>query len=119
VVLATADRLTAWLFDGESLTATEHAEGTHMVTSGGPEDRKSDRWLGQFAAIDFPDGWRALTQAAPPADDPSALVVRHEEEGLVYATVFGQLIEASPGQLRCAYSRRPWARGRWTDVVLD
>lgn len=118
LVLAHGERLTSWLFDGENLTATHHGEGTHMVTSGGPEDRKADRWLDRFAATVFPGDWRGLVQGAPPADDPSALVVRHEQDGLVYGTVFGELIDAQPGRLRLEYSRRPWTEDSWSDVVL-
>jgi hypothetical protein len=119
LVLVAPDGLTTWQFDGERLTSAEHPEGTHMVTSGGTEDRKADRWLAGFADGAFPDDWRTLVESAPPADDAAALVVRHEQDGLVYATVFGQLIEAVPGRLRCEYSRRPWAPGSWTTVVLD
>jgi hypothetical protein len=118
LVLATPERLTTWLFDGERLTSAEHPEGTLLVTSGGPEDSKADRWLARFAEAPFPDGWQALVQEAAPADDPAALVVRHEEEGLVYATVFGQLMHAVPGRLRLEYSRTPWLAGSWTDVEL-
>ena len=117
-VLATEERLTTWQFDGERLTSVEHPEGTLLVTSGGPEDRKSDRWLARFAEASFPDGWRALVHESGPADDPSALVVRHEQDGLVYATVFGQLVHAAPRALRLEYSRRPWMPGAWADVVL-
>jgi hypothetical protein len=119
LVLVTPGRLTTWQFDGERVTSAEHPAGTHMVTSGGPEDRKADRWLAGFTASEFPSGWRKLVESTPPADDPGALVVRHEQDGLVYATVFGQLIEATPGRLRCAYSRRPWTTDPWTATVLD
>jgi hypothetical protein len=119
LVLATPDRLTSWQFDGDDLTSADHAEGTSMVTSGGPEDQKADRWLAGFAHREFPAGWRELVESTPPQDDPAALVVRHEQDGLVYATVFGQLIEAAPGRLRCEYSRRPWTTEPWTAVVLD
>jgi Transport and Golgi organisation 2 len=119
LVLVAEDRLTTWLFDGESLTATHQDQGTHMVTSGGPEDRKADRWLATFAGTGFPDDWRRLVEGAPPADDPSALVVRHERDGLVYGTVFGELIDAEPGRLRLEYSRTPWTGNSWTDVVLE
>src|SRR3954469_22795195 len=118
LVLAAPDGLVSWHFDGERLRSVEHSEGTHMVTSGGAEDRKADRWLARFTTGDFPAGWRRLVESAPPADDPAALVVRHEQDGLVYATVFGQLIEATPGRLRCEYSRRPWTPEPWTAVVL-
>ncbi|WP_245817110.1 NRDE family protein [Geodermatophilus saharensis] len=119
LVLAAPDGLTTWDFDGESLTTTAHAEGTTMITSGGPEDRKADRHLPAFTAADAPDGWRALVQSAPPQDDPGALVVRHEEDGMVFATVCGQLLEARPGALRLEFSRRPWTAGSWqvTDLA--
>jgi hypothetical protein len=117
LVLAAPDRLITWDFDGERLTTTGHPAGTWMVTSGGPEDRKADRFLPAFAAAEFPGGWRDLVQKEPPQDDPGALVVRHEQDGLVYATVMGELLEAAPGRLHLEYSRRPWADGEWTTLA--
>ncbi len=90
-----------------------------MVTSGGPEDRKADRFLVAFTEADYPDGWRRLVSKEPPQDDSGDLVVRHEEDGLVYATVFGELIEAAPGRLQLEYSRRPWATEPWQALPLD
>jgi hypothetical protein len=113
LMLVTPDRATTWDFDGQALVVTEHPESTTMLTSGGPENRKADVHLPAFAEADYPDGWRALVQQAPPADDPAALVVRHEHEGLVFGTVFGELIEAEPGRLRLEYSRRPWEPDGW------
>lgn len=118
LVLVTPDRLLTWVFDGERLTEAELPTGVHMITSGGPEDRKADRWLAGFAHDGFPDGWRREVQSRAPADDPSGLVVRHEAEGRVYATVFGELIEAVPGRLRLEYSRRPWRPEPWTDAIF-
>jgi transport and Golgi organization protein 2 len=117
LVLAAPDRLTTWDFDGAELVRTEHAEGTWMFTSGGPEDRKADRFLPLFAEADHPDGWRRLVQGQPPRDDPGALVVRHQQDGLVFATVFGQLIDARPSRLRLEYSRRPWL-GPWHSLAV-
>ncbi|MGY1985524.1 hypothetical protein ACI792_04800 [Blastococcus sp. SYSU DS0669] len=110
-MLASPHRLITWDYDGTRLAATGHSEGTVMVTSGGPEDRKADRFLRSFAEADFPDAWRRLVEKDPPQDDPGALVVRHEEHGQVFATVFGQLIEAAPGRLSLEHSRSPWAGG--------
>ena len=84
-----------------------------MLTSGGPENRKADVHLGAFVEAGYPDGWRRLVQDGPPQDDPAALVVRHERDGLVFATVFGELIDAQPGGLRLEYSRQPWAGRPW------
>ncbi len=118
LVLVTPDRLTTWEFDGKRLTETELPEGTHMITSGGTEDRKADRWLESFAGAAVPDGWRSLVQDRPPADDPAALVVRHERDGQVYGTVFAELIDARPGRLRLEYSRRPWD-GPWEEAAFE
>ena len=107
------DRVTTWDFDGEQIVTTEHPEGTHMLTSGGPENRKADHHLERFATSSYPDDWREIVGERPPSDDPAALVVRHERDDLIFATVFGELIEASPGRLRLEFSRRPWERGPW------
>jgi len=116
LVLVTPAGTTTWDFDGERLTEARLPEGTHMVTSGGPEDRKAERYLPLFTDAGFPDGWRGLVRTAPPADDPAALVVRHEQDGLVYATVFGQLMTTSPGRLELEHSRRPRSAEAWTGL---
>ncbi len=113
LVLVTPDRLTTWTFDGDGLVEEELGEGTSVLTSGGPEDRKADRWRGAFADADFPDGWRGLVGGRPPADDPGALVVRHERDGEVYGTVFAELLDARPGRLHLEYSRAPWTGAAW------
>jgi len=122
LLLATPDRVTTWDFDGATLGTAEHtaghAAGTHMLTSGGPEDRKADLHLAAFEASSYPDDWRRLVQAAPPRDDPAALVVRHEQDGLVFGTVFGELIDARPGLLRLEYSREPWAARPWRTLTV-
>ena len=114
LVLATPTGLTSWDFDGDVLSSLEHPEGTTMITSGGAEDLRAERHLGSFTEAGFPEEWRALVQAQPPSDDPGALVVRHEHEGRVFATVFGQLVETRPGRLHLEYSRRPWTTGSWS-----
>ena len=116
LVLSMPDRLASWVFDGIKLTREEHAPGTQMVTSGGTEDGKADRYLKSFEEAGYPEGWRATLERHPPRDDPAALVVRHEQDGRVYATVFGQLIDAQPGRLHLEYHRRPWAGERWTQL---
>jgi len=114
LVLATPARLTIWEYDGAELTSTDLGGGTHMVTSGGAEDGKAERYLSQFEAAGFPAGWREIAEAETPHDDPGSLVVRHETETFVYATVFGQLIDAAPGRLHVDYSRTPWITGSWS-----
>jgi len=116
LVLVTPTRLTAWDFDGRELAEAEHSAGTHMVTSGGVEDGKADRYLETFAHADDVDGWRALVRRDAPSDDLTELVVRREMNDVVYATVFGQLIESEPGALRVQFSRTPWSDGEWTSI---
>jgi hypothetical protein len=118
LMLATPQRVTTWDFDGQDLMTSEHPEGTSMLTSGGPENRKADHYLTSFAEAGYPDGWRGLVQDGPPRDDPAALLVRHEQDGLVYGTVFGELIDAQPGRLRLEYSRRPWTGQPWETLEM-
>ena len=118
LLLATPHRVTTWDFDGEALVTADHPEGTLMLTSGGPENRKADTHLAAFQDSSYPHGWRQLVQDGPPRDDPAALVVRHEQDGLVFGTVFGELIEAQPGRLRLEYSRQPWKRRPWRTLAL-
>jgi hypothetical protein len=118
LLLATPERVITWDFDGQDLRTSEHPEGTHMLTSGGPENRKAELHLRAFEDSGFPDGWRTLVQSGPPADDPAALVVRHERDGQVFATVFGELIDAEPGRLRLEYSRQPWTGRPWQTLEM-
>ncbi len=117
LVLAAPGRLTSWEHDGEELLRAEHGEGTHVFTSGGPEDRKGEVWREPFAQAPFPGRWRELVQEQQPAEDPAALVVRREREGRVYGTVFAETLEARPGRLGLTYSRQPWTRG-WATAVF-
>lgn len=110
LVLATPSLLRVWVFDGAALTSTDLGPGTHMVTSGREEDGKVDRYLPSFRDRD----WLSVLQHEQPQDDPAALVVRHVEGDRVFATVFGQLIDAVPGRLHVAHSRTPWTSGGWT-----
>jgi hypothetical protein len=118
LVLATPRRLTCWVFDGDRLDVTELGAGTHMVTSGGAEDGKTDRYLPEFQHGSYPQDWQAAVQRAAPQDDPAALVIRHEQDGKVFATVFGELIDARPGHLRLHYSRHPWTGTDWQTLAL-
>lgn len=117
LVLVTPEGLTSWTFDGEHLVATEHGPGTSMFTSGFEESGKVERYLPAFRRTG-PGQWRDLVVAETPADDPAALLVRHEDrdhEGrtFVFATVFGQLFGARPGHLDLRYSRTPATDGPW------
>lgn len=113
LVLAAPDGVTAWSWDATELTRHDLEPGTHVFTSRGVDagDEKAGRLAKEFAERD----WLDVVTERPPADDRTALIVRHEFETDAYATVFGQLITAAPGDLRIAHSRSPWVADTWVD----
>ena len=117
LVLAGPDGLLLWEHDGERLTSTRLPAGVHVVTSGGAEDGKAERHLPAFTAQVSGPAWQRVVVGSPVADDPASLLVRHEEGGAVFATVFGQVVQAAPGSLRLSWSRTPeragWPSGSW------
>lgn len=117
LVLATPGGAVLWEHDGERLRRTDLPQGVHLVTSGGDEDGKAERHLAAFAARPTADAWQALVTGSQPQDDPTALLVRHEQDGRTYATVFGQVIEAAPGRLRLWCSRTPSDAATWSEQV--
>ena len=117
LVLVSPDLLRTWVFDGGELSVTDDDPRTHMVTSGGVEDGKAERFLADFAAADAGDEWRRLIVRDVPSPDLTDLVVRRRRGDLVYATVFGQLIESEPGRLRLDYSRTPWNYDAWVNTT--
>jgi len=87
--------------------------GQHMITSDGV-DTENPTTTG-FGPLLETKPWYDVVTGTTPSDDPSALVVRHEFDGDVYATVFGQLITATRGALRVASSATPWIDGTWRE----
>ena len=114
LVLAAPDGVTAWAWDAEQLRRIELDAGTHVFTSRAIDDgdEKAALLRPQFETRP----WLDVVTAREPADDRTALIVRHEFETDAYATVFGQLITATPGELRVTYSRTPWIASSWTDA---
>jgi hypothetical protein len=113
LVLAGREGVTAWTWDATELRRLDLAPGTHVFTSRAIDagDEKADRLTTQFTTRP----WLDVVGEREPADDRTALIVRHEFETDAYATVFGQLITATPGDLRIRYSRTPWRADTWTD----
>jgi hypothetical protein len=99
VLLATPSALTWWSFDGTALTTTGLGPGTHLAKPRGLVDGDT--------ALEDPAAWRSALRTAEPRPDPSGLLVRIEHEDRVYATVFGQFITSSPGNLSIEYSFTP------------
>lgn len=113
LVLAGPNGVTAWDWDAAELRRQALEPGTHVFTSRGADagDAKAGRLATEFAERP----WLDVVCAQPPADDRTALIVRHEFETDTYATVFGQLITAAPGELQITHSRTPWLAGTWAE----
>lgn len=114
LVLAGPDGVTAWTWDASELRRIALAPGTHVFTSRAIDsgDEKADLLTPQFRA----QPWFDVVTAHEPRDDRTALIVRHPFETDTYATVFGQLITAAPGDLRISYSRTPADPATWTEA---
>ncbi len=113
LVLAGPDGVTAWTWDASELRRVDLTPGTHVFTSRAidSDDEKADLLTPQLTT----QPWLEVVTAHEPVDDRTALIVRHPFETDTYATVFGQLITAAPGDLRISYSRTPWDAGTWTE----
>jgi len=113
LVLAGPDGVIAWDWDAANLTRQELEAGTHVFTSRGADagDEKAGRLAKEFAERP----WLDVVTERPPADERTALVVRHEFETDTYATVFGQLITSTSGELQITHSRTPWLADTWVD----
>jgi uncharacterized protein with NRDE domain len=113
LVLAGPDGVLAWHWDATELVRQDLAAGTHVFTSRGADagDEKAGRLAKEFAERP----WLDVVTDHPPADDRTALIVRHEFETDTYATVFGQLITSGVGELQITHSRTPWLADTWVD----
>ena len=111
LVLAGPGGVTAWTWDAAELLRADLDPGTHVMTARGvdADDPKTHRYAGRFDDED----WLSIVTAERPADDRSALLVRHEFETDTFATVLAQLIECAPGRLELRWSRAPWDSGGW------
>lgn len=114
LVLAASSGVSAWTWDAQELRRHQFEAGTHVFTSRGVDaaEEKGARLARQFA--DRP--WLDVVTEHPPTDDRLALIVRHPFETDTYATVFGQLITAAPGELRISFSRTPWDASSWLEA---
>jgi uncharacterized protein with NRDE domain len=113
LVLTGPAGVTAWTWDAAELRRVDLEPGQHLITSEGidADNPRTATFAPRFAS----EPWREVVESTTPSDEPAALVVRHEVNGDVYATVFGQLISASPGALRVDSSATPWVAGSWTE----
>jgi uncharacterized protein with NRDE domain len=117
LVLAGPEGVRVWIWDATDLRRVDLPDGIHMITSAGVDaaDPKTERFGPRFAVED----WLGIVTRCVPSAVPGSLVVRVPIEGRVYATVFGQLIVQTPGELRVEHSRTPWHTDDWRAVVFS
>jgi hypothetical protein len=113
LMLAGPDGVAAWTWDAAELRQTIVDAGTHVFTSRGVD--AGDEKAGRLAPLFATRSWLDVVTEHRPADDRTALIVRHPFETDTYATVFGQLITASTGDLRVSHSRTPWDAHTWVE----
>jgi hypothetical protein len=129
LVLATAESMTWWSFDGVTLAAHALEPGTHMFTPAGLAQPMLDgRFAQGHARVDGGPAvptdvvwtdWLPIVQDSEPSEDPLALLVRIPLGDDSFETVFGQFIAARPGALRLDYAAnphrlQPWTVDNWT-----
>lgn len=86
-----------WSWDGERLTGAELPEETTMVVNSGLTGPRVTAHLERFRAS---EDWWPLVEAEP-ADDPAALIVRHElPDGRVYASLSITLVTPESYEFR-------------------
>lgn len=120
LLLAAPSGLVLWEFDGSTVTTTALPAGTHMLTAGPAEEGRAAHHLPAFRAAPSADAWQALVSGSVPADDPEALLIRHETPRGTYATVFAQVLETRPGRLMLRGSCTPsdpaaWSQHQWPE----
>ena len=114
LVLVAPHQLDWWAFDGEHLTGEQLGAGTWMFT---PRGLRTDPLDPRLLADDARSAWMDVVATSTPSDDPTrGFVVQKTIGDDSYETVFGQLLETTPGELRLDYlrgvARNP--SGAWT-----
>ena len=112
LLLAGPTGVVGWEWDGAGLCRRDLPPGLHVATPRGidPGDPRALRVTPLVATRP----WLDVLSAERPSAAEDALIVRHEVDGDVYRTVFGQLITAEPGSLGVRHSRTPWDAQTWT-----
>jgi len=135
LVLATAQALTWWSFDGTELIRHDLAPGTHMFTPRGEATSLDPRLTSDGGAGGTPLGeddsalldeawtpWLAVIADSTPSLDAGSMLVRqpHPDPDVsdVFETVFGQFIAARPGRLRLDFVSYPLDSSDWTTQVI-
>jgi hypothetical protein len=131
LLLGTPTSVTVWSWDGLSLMTREMEPGDHIIVNLGV-DASDDPLVPHFApllaktddppltgdsTVDAWDAWVELLRGdGLPGDDPRALIVRREFDGLVYGSGSASLVAIAADQVRYDFTATP-ADPRWFPVL--
>jgi transport and Golgi organization protein 2 len=125
LLLATADRVSVWTWDGRTLERQQVAQGMHAIVPTGLDPGDNPRIA--FSAPGFaragagPAVWAAwhelLAAAAVPPEDERALLLRHEFDGRVYASGAVSLVALSRDRVRHDFTGTPRNARSWRTVT--
>lgn len=122
LALITPDSLRWWAFDGATLVEERLGAGTWMLT---PRGRRTEPLDPRLLADDARIAWIDVVGSSVPSGDATdGLVVQRSIGDDSYETVFGQVLEIRPQQLRLDYlrevARNPagaWSTQRWESIA--
>jgi len=125
LLLATAERVIVWTWEGRTLTRQEVASGMHAIVPTGLDPTDNPRIA--FSASGFaragagPAVWPAwhemLAAVAVPPEDERALLLRREFDGRVYASGAASLVALSHDRVRHDFTGTPRDPGSWRTVT--
>lgn len=134
LVVADLGRVEVWSWDGETLVHRELGHGDHIVVNLGV-DAPDDPLVPHFAPLldGLPDPllhagaaprtawepWCELLQGdSLDPDDPRALLVRRNVDGLTYGSTSASLVGLSPDGIRYDFTADPWDPDAWYEVAV-
>ena len=125
LLLATAEQVAVWTWDGLEVELHEVARGRHTLVPSGLDPGGNPRVA--FSAPGFariapePAAWPAwhdlLAGAAVPPEDERALLLRREIDGRVYASGAASLVALSRDRVRHDFSGAPHDTQSWHIVT--
>jgi hypothetical protein len=125
LLLATADSVTVWTWDGRTLMRQEIASGVHAVVPTGLDPEGNPRIA--FSAAGFaragavPELWPAwyelLAAAAVPHEDERALLLRRDLHGRAYESGAASLVALSGDRIRHDFTGTPRDARSWRTVT--
>jgi hypothetical protein len=125
LLLAAADRVTVWTWDGHTLMRQEVGRGLHAIVPTGLDPSDNPRVASSTPAFARagagPAAWSAwrdvLAAEAVPPEDERALLLRRDIDGRVYGSGAASLVALSSDRVRHDFTGTPRDAGSWRTVT--